>query len=95
MPAIRESVEPIYRFSQICAHSFGFHWGNPGNEGGRVNLVPGQEGDGIDRPAEVSIDLGVGLQGQSGIFDGIALRLRSARPSGLRLLVRRHGSIAD
>jgi hypothetical protein len=61
MPAIRESVEPFYRFSQIHTHSLSFYWGNPGNKWGRINLVPGQKCDGVNRPAEVSINLGLGL----------------------------------
>jgi hypothetical protein len=61
MPAIRESVEPIYRFSQVCAHSFSFHWGYPSNEGGRIDLVAGEEDNGVDRSAEIGVDAGDGL----------------------------------
>jgi hypothetical protein len=61
MPAIRESIQPFYRFSQIRTYNLGLHWGNPGNERGRINLVPGQEGDGIDRPAEIGINLSLSL----------------------------------
>jgi hypothetical protein len=75
MPAIRESVEPIYRFSQICTHHLCFHWGNPGDKWGWVDLVPGEKRDGINCPAKVSVDLGVGLNGQSGVLGGIARRL--------------------
>jgi len=75
MPAIRESVEPIYSFYQIRAHSFGFYWGYPGNKRGRINLVSRQEGNGVNRPAQVGIDLSIGLGGPLRVFEGIPLCL--------------------
>jgi len=89
MPAIRESVEPIYRLFEIRAYRLRFHWGNPRNKGRGVNFVSRKKRDGVYCSAQVGVDTGIGFQRLLGISGSIALSLGPAWPANLRSSGRR------